>query len=226
MPTEAISLGLFMVSRSAIVAAAIGALAISGGAAPGAASAATITFETAPYGDGFTGPVTEAGFTYKTLSGSLFVNGFGNPGQDMEGEYTGGGGILDIQEAGGGDFTFDQLDYAAYSTDGAGSQTLYVHGYENGSLVASDSFTLSNTSNDTDDTYANWTTEAADLLAGKRIDDLQIALSAQVGGDYPLEAIDNVVLTPVPEPAAWALMLAGFLGLGAALRVRRSRAVA
>ncbi|MGH6985590.1 MAG: PEP-CTERM sorting domain-containing protein [Caulobacteraceae bacterium] len=209
-----------MVGRSAFVAAAIGALGLSAGGALGSASAATITFEAAPFGQ-FSGPATEAGFTYKTLSGSLFVDGFGNPGQEMEGAYT-GGGVLDIEDAGGGDFTFDQLDYAAYSTDGAGSETLVVQGFEDGSLVASDSYSLSNTSNDTNDTYANWTTEFASALAGQRIDDLQITLAAQAGGDYPLQAIDNVVLTPVPEPAAWALMLAGFFGLGGVFRARRS----
>ena len=53
-----------------------------------------ITFETAPSGAGFTGPVTENGFTYSTLSGGLFVNGLGNPGQDMEGNEDTGGGVL------------------------------------------------------------------------------------------------------------------------------------
>ncbi|HEY7901172.1 MAG TPA: PEPxxWA-CTERM sorting domain-containing protein [Caulobacteraceae bacterium] len=33
--------------------------------------------------------------------------------------------------------------------------------------------------------------------------------------------LDNVTLSAVPEPAAWALMLAGFAGLGAAMRRRR-----
>jgi hypothetical protein len=49
-----------------------------------AAHAADITFATAPYGSGFTGPVTEAGFTYSKASGSLFVNTWGKPGADME----------------------------------------------------------------------------------------------------------------------------------------------
>jgi hypothetical protein len=36
-------------------------------------------------------------------------------------------------------------------------------------------------------------------------------------------ALDNLTINLVPEPAAWALMLAGFAGLGAALRARRGR---
>jgi hypothetical protein len=37
-------------------------------------------------------------------------------------------------------------------------------------------------------------------------------------------AYDPAVAAAVPEPAAWALMLAGFAGLGATLRGRRARA--
>jgi hypothetical protein len=81
------------------------------------AAAATITFETAPFGFGFTGPVTENGFTYSTLSGNLVVENFGNPGQDMEGDVSLGGGALDIVAAvGGGTFTFSSLDFSAETT--------------------------------------------------------------------------------------------------------------
>ncbi len=39
------------------------------------------------------------------------------------------------------------------------------------------------------------------------------------GADY----VDNVSVSSVPEPAAWALMLAGFAGVGGALRLRPGR---
>jgi hypothetical protein len=42
----------------------------------------------------------------------------------------------------------------------------------------------------------------------------------------PVSFLDGVSLTAVPEPAAWALMLLGFTGLGAAIRRRRRLAAA
>ncbi len=41
-----------------------------------------------------------------------------------------------------------------------------------------------------------------------------------------ITGLGDFVLSTVPEPAAWALMLAGFAGLGAALRRRREEASA
>ena len=42
-----------------------------------------------------------------------------------------------------------------------------------------------------------------------------------VDDDYGLVTGFNVATGGVPEPATWALMLAGFGGLGAAMRLRR-----
>ena len=35
--------------------------------------------------------------------------------------------------------------------------------------------------------------------------------------------IDNVVVTSVPEPATWAVMVLGFGGMGAAMRNKRRK---
>src|SRR5438045_306632 len=111
--------------------AAIAATVVASGlASPAVAN--TITFETADTG-GFTGPVTENGFTYSTLSGGLLVLTNGNPGQDMAGLEFSGGGVLRIVSASGGDFTFDGLDFAASGS--TGSQTLMVEGFLGGSSV-------------------------------------------------------------------------------------------
>jgi hypothetical protein len=164
------------------------------GGCPGVARLAnTITLETAPLGAGFTGPVTENGFTYSRLSGGLFVSVGGNPGQDMEGTEAAGGGVLKIVSATGGNFNFNDIDFAAFDNSGTGSQTLMVEGFLGGSPVGTDSYTVANNS--------SWTTEAASVLAGKIISELDIPLNAGASPTTFSENIDNVVLTPAAVPA-------------------------
>ena len=199
-------------SRYAAIAATVTASTL----APHA-FANTITFETAPFG-GFTGPVTENGFAYSTLSGGLFVNALGHPSKNMEGTDSAGGGVLKIVSATGGDFDFNALDYSAYNVTGTGSQTLVVKGLLGASTVGMDTYTLASTLNIP---YTNWTTELASVLAGKTLSELDITLNA---GFTFNENIDNVVLTPVsaaPEPASLTLLVSGVLALGCFRRRRK-----
>ena len=50
----------------------------------------------------------------------------------------------------------------------------------------------------------------------------QLVFTEHGPSDQQGNILDNVQLTAVPEPASWALMLVGFLGLGSALRKRRA----
>jgi hypothetical protein len=171
--------------------------------------------------------VTQDGFTFSKLSGGLVVNQFGNPGQDLEGLSTGGGGVLKIVSAAGSDFNFNAVDFSAFDILGDGSQTLKVEGFLGGSSVGVDQYTLANTKV-FNPKYDNWTTEAASLLAGKSISELDVTLNASLANTGSLfsENIDNVVLTleqaAVPEPSSLALL--GIAAAGASfIRLRRRR---
>jgi hypothetical protein len=200
---------------------------VTAGVLTSPALANKITFETASVG-AFTGPITEDGFTYSKLSGALLINPLlpGNPVKDAEGTIS-GGGVLKIVSAGGGDFTFNALDFSAFDVSGTGSQTLKVEGFLSGSSVGVDQYTLANTKV-FNPKYDNWTTETASVLAGRSIAELDITLNANITGSGSLfnESVDNVVLTPevatVPEPSSLALL--GVTVIGASfIRLRRRR---
>jgi len=181
----------------------------------GPASAGTITFNAGP---------TQNGFHYSTASGVLFLNVYGNPGADMEGDSSGGGGVLDIVRVGGGDFTFSQLDFSVFGLPTI-SHSLTVTGFLGGVEVNADVYTLAG---DFHLPYENWTTEDASNLAGLTLDDLKITLSAAVSAsDTFSDNIDNVVLNPitatgVPEPITLSIFGAGVVG-ATAMRRRKAK---
>ena len=81
------------------------------------------------------------------------------------------------------------------------------------------------------DPAPGWTTHTYDVVASGTTTVLAFATAPAQSGDTPppstppaaVTALDTVVVTPaVPEPTTWALLLAGFGGVGVALR-RRDR---
>src|SRR5690348_1032426 len=95
------------------------ALALS--AVASAAQASIITFEGTTPGLLVFGGGSEGGFDYEVQTGALFMNSQGNPGRDLEGDYTLGGGVVDFYASDLSLFTFDAIDYAAYDQSGTGT---------------------------------------------------------------------------------------------------------
>lgn len=175
------------------------------------ASASTLTF-TGPSGflttsDPFT---VESGFAYGATTDTLYRDGAsGNPAPGIIGipssDVT---HILTIVRDGGNPlFTFDSLD--VYQNN-LGATQIVVTGKLNNVVVASDSFTTSATNF----TYTNF---SSFNLAGQTIDALEINLRGYLDTISHFEGIDNVTLTPIPEPTTLTLLTLG----GLALLVRR-----
>jgi hypothetical protein len=169
------------------------------------ASAATITF-TGPSailsaGDAFT---VENGFAYGATTDVLFRDGgSGNPAPGIIGnpsaDFT---HILTIIRDGGNPlFNFDSLN--VYQKD-LGATQIVVTGKLSNAVVATDTFTTSSTN-------FSYTSANALNLAGQTIDRLDIDLRGFVDTLSRFEGVDNVVVTPVPEPASLALLVIGSL---------------
>ena len=178
------------------------------------ASAATITF-TGPSailstGDAFT---VENGFAYGATTDVVYRDGSsGNPAPGIIGNPSGDAThILTIVRDGPNPlFNFDGT--TIYQNN-LGATQIVVTGKLNNVVVANDTFTTSSTN-------FTYTTANALNLAGQTIDRLDIDLRGYVETPSSrFEGVDNVALTPVPEPASVALLAIGSLTL---LRRRRS----
>lgn len=171
-------------------------------------SADVITFGPGPIGSPVA-PTVEGIFIYDTFSGALFRDTQGNgDGFNMEG-LSGTGGVLRVvrNDIASGIFTFDQSDVALQFNQ---SVNIDFEGFLLGVSQGMDSFLTT-----ADSAYS---TQASSVLSGVTIDELRVTLATT---PTTATVIDNLVLTPIPEPSALITVGAALLSFGLFARRRR-----
>jgi choice-of-anchor C domain-containing protein len=170
--------------------------------------------------------------TFTTLgAGATDINGWtvGGNSVDYIGTYwnaADGARSIDLAGNGPGSIsqTFDTVAGKTYkvsfamagNTDGSPTvKTLLVSG------DASQNFSFDTTGASRSD--MGWVTKTFTFIANGKSSTLTFA--AGDSGPYGA-ALDNVAVSAVPEPAAWALMITGFGMVGGAMRTRRRKAFA
>jgi hypothetical protein len=169
---------------------------------PAVTSATTIDFNTLS-GSNLT-PLTtysENGFTVTNVQGFEDVQGFGNPAPSigLPGVENGQSGIgsFTVTQTGGGDFSLTSFDLLEEAPNGV---SYTIKGSLNGSAVY--------TVNGLDGTLAFTTLNPAESNV-----EINSALFSFVNPGASL-VVDNIVVTGVPEPSTWAMMILGFCGIG------------
>ncbi len=182
----------------------------------GAANATVITFDGLPQPNGsiFSGPYAESGYSVSATGGRVYEGHlFGNPlpslvvGLVFDPNSIISFGTIEVTRSGGGGFDFSSFDLIGNN----GPASYVVQGFLGAASVFS---------------YGGSQTSPFATIAGpaSTIDRLVFNLTAN-GTSLNLDNIavnDPVSLTAVPEPATFALMIAGFGLAGFAMRSKRS----
>jgi hypothetical protein len=128
----------------------------------------------------------------------------------------------------GGTVTLSSADYVLHSSDVDGFDVYDVTltGLSSTMLTAGDTYvlTLGNGNDSLGDQIVTWDVNDGPASCGFAVSGVDQGDCGGSGGEAFTLSTSSV--SSAPEPATWALMLAGFAGLGAALRSRRARRAA
>ena len=191
-------------------------------------------------GDSFTNgsfehATVDPGSGYVTLgAGSTAITGWtvGGDSIDYVGGYwqaENGARSIDLSGNAAGSIsqTFDTVAGKAYDVNfwlagnpNGGPQTKGVTVSASGATPQTDDFTLQPT-----DTLGHMGYQPYSYMFNAASNSTTLTFSSDTASPDGA-VLDNVSVTAVPEPAAWAMMIVGFFGLGALLRSRRKSAKA
>jgi hypothetical protein len=203
------------IHRLAAASLSAGLLAL----APAAAQATLVNFDTATTTDPFTGVYSQNGFdlTYESGALDIYAGGVVSNSIRTHNFFTSGGstGAFNLTRTGGGLFSIQGFD--AFTTfNGADNLVYVVSGYLQGQQIYGATFNVTSTFGDPQTPIT--TSPFVNIFDRVNISVTQSATSGYVDDIN----VTSLTAGPVPEPAAWAMMIVGYGLVGVSMRRRGS----